>query len=274
MSHYMRTHPTEIQKCPKCDMLITNSRSVPHHWKAKHSQVIMPYYLSLGNDYCKDIFKQFVNKFCKLCKRKMDTIAESREHFHQKHKIFFEICLICSVGLQTKRVLRAHNFRKHKYTKIDRNCVKVGCTDKTTSTDDATMTDSEDEKRLEIVKFKKVEVIEIKSETRKFDRKNDQDTSSARSRSYPFIISNKCPICSKNLTRRPHVIIHYKRMHAKNGNSCDLCGIKFANKSHEKQHWLAIHSDTPWKVKAITIIFFELFNLARYLLNMINLFNS
>lgn len=227
ISHYVQIHPNEIQKCPKCETLITNSRSLPNHWRTEHPQEIMPYYMSLDKYYRIELFQQFYNKYCKICMRTMETIAESRAHFHEKHNVVFEVCTICSEGFQTYTMLQAHNSRQHSHvsTEIDSDCAYSEIPDKTTVREvDNPLIGNEESYRVK----------------------------------YPFITSLECPICSNAYTSRPAVRNHYKVVHAKNGIPCELCGTKCANEIHQKQHWLAVHKNIPWKVDAIIMSFFVL----------------
>lgn len=115
MMHYNQTHSDEMQICSECDMLITNARQMPYHFKTKHPMVTLPLFLKSPRSfgYSIELFDLFNKKKCKICKQKFRSIIESQRHFIDEHDMKFELCSVCITGFRTESQLHAHWRQKH-----------------------------------------------------------------------------------------------------------------------------------------------------------------
>lgn len=62
---------------------------------------------------------------------------------------------------------------------------------------------------------------------------------------FPFITSNKCPLCDVVRETRKNILVHYKS-HLKPGIKCGQCSQRYAIEAHLKEHWLLAHPDVPF----------------------------
>lgn len=114
-THYFHKHPNEMQICPECDMLITNSRSIMYHWKTKHVNSAIPLHIrsASGHGYSKALYKYFKQNQCKMCQQTFENSIESRNHYIEDHKIEFELCSICFKGFRNENLVKDHWWQKH-----------------------------------------------------------------------------------------------------------------------------------------------------------------
>lgn len=118
--HYQQIHPNEMQMCPECEMLLSNARVLPYHYKSKHPNIVLPIYLksvrAIG--YAKELFNQFNMHMCTICKLEFTTKSKSLQHFNDEHAIKFEICSVCQRGFRTEALLLSHWARIHDHLKF------------------------------------------------------------------------------------------------------------------------------------------------------------
>lgn len=120
MLHYNKNHPDDMQMCPECNMLISNARTMPYHYKTKHPSITMPLHVkpSQPKVFFKRMFDEFLSNHCTVCKQNFKTNAESQFHFNDEHDIKYEICSVCMKNFRTEQHLITHWANKHKDLKF------------------------------------------------------------------------------------------------------------------------------------------------------------
>lgn len=110
MQHYNHKHPDEMQMCPECNTLLSNSRQISYHFKTKHPTVMVPLYLksSRALGYAKTMFEQFTANRCTICKLEFKTKAETHSHFKEDHDLEFHSCSACSKSFRFESALLTH----------------------------------------------------------------------------------------------------------------------------------------------------------------------
>ncbi|XP_055296715.1 zinc finger protein 26-like [Sitodiplosis mosellana] len=270
MLHYNNKHSDEIQMCPECEMLVTNSRQMPYHFKTKHPTIVMPLYLKSSRrvGFTKELFDQFNLNKCTTCQQVFNSKGHGQRHFLDEHEIKFELCSICMRSFRSEAALLTHWAHSHENSKFVEfeaqtpmevddqgenatknvienemenrvenltECLIENTPGNTTEADDVPITDSDVPTSTNLVT------------TNKTAKATNANSSKKNRKNYPFITSNMCPICNRQCLSRKSTVLHYRTVHTKNGITCQMCVALFANIDHLKQHWLEVHKDAPWK---------------------------